>query len=224
MQPFVLYLQYNSVIMNHQDGITEGSKMLNYTTLENGHRFIVGSLVVTNKLTGSVYYVSMENIVIVAYTAKGKKPFIHTRYKTVERMQEVVKSQIAAENQNHEQSIISKQQDKENLEAFRNSIKEGDIFYTSWGYEQTNVEFYQVVSVKGSFCEVREVAKLSYDHNSMSGKVAPKPNVFIGEPVRKKILNGYLKMHSSANASPLEYDVLPTGTKVYKGCYSSSYY
>lgn len=23
--------------------------------------------------------------------------------------------------------------------------KVGDIFYTSWGYEQTNIEFYQVV-------------------------------------------------------------------------------
>lgn len=25
------------------------------------------------------------------------------------------------------------------------TVKAGDIFYTNWGYEQTNVEFHQVV-------------------------------------------------------------------------------
>ena len=28
-------------------------------------------------------------------------------------------------------------------------IKEGDIFYASWGYEQTNIDFYRVVKKVG---------------------------------------------------------------------------
>ena len=33
----------------------------------------------------------------------------------------------------------------------------GDIFYTSWGYDQTNSEFYKVVEVKGSRIYLREL-------------------------------------------------------------------
>lgn len=37
-------------------------------------------------------------------------------------------------------------------------VKIGDLFYTSWGYEQTNVDFFQVVALVGeSSVRVREV-------------------------------------------------------------------
>lgn len=38
-------------------------------------------------------------------------------------------------------------------------VKVGDIFYASWGYEQTNVDFFQVIELKGeSSVIVREVS------------------------------------------------------------------
>mgnify|MGYP002857244916 CR=1 FL=1 len=36
-------------------------------------------------------------------------------------------------------------------------IKVGDIFYTSWGYDQTNTEFYEVVNVRGSRIDLKEI-------------------------------------------------------------------
>lgn len=37
-------------------------------------------------------------------------------------------------------------------------VKVGDLFYTSWGYEQTNINFFQIVALKGkSSALVREV-------------------------------------------------------------------
>lgn len=37
-------------------------------------------------------------------------------------------------------------------------VKVGDLFYTSWGYDQTNVEFFQVIALVGeSSVRVREV-------------------------------------------------------------------
>ena len=40
----------------------------------------------------------------------------------------------------------------------KHSVKIGDIFYASWGYEQTNVNFFQVVELRGaSSAIVREV-------------------------------------------------------------------
>ena len=38
-------------------------------------------------------------------------------------------------------------------------IKVGDILDTSWGYDQTNVDFYQVVSVSGKSAVVREISQ-----------------------------------------------------------------
>ena len=38
-------------------------------------------------------------------------------------------------------------------------VKVGDLFYCSWGYEQTNVDFFQVISLVGeSSVRIREVA------------------------------------------------------------------
>lgn len=34
--------------------------------------------------------------------------------------------------------------------AFRESLRVGDILYSSWGWEQTNIDFYQVVAIRGS--------------------------------------------------------------------------
>ena len=30
-------------------------------------------------------------------------------------------------------------------EEFRRSLRVGDILYSSWGWEQTNIDFYQVI-------------------------------------------------------------------------------
>lgn len=39
-------------------------------------------------------------------------------------------------------------------------VKVGDIFYTSWGYEQTNLDFYQVVGLVGKVTvKLRKIAK-----------------------------------------------------------------
>ena len=54
------------------------------------------------------------------------------------------------------------------------NIKVGDIFYTSWGYEQTNVEFFKVVKLVGkASVEVQELSKVYVSGDGWSGKVVP---------------------------------------------------
>lgn len=49
-------------------------------------------------------------------------------------------------------------------------IKVGDIFYTSWGYEQTNIDFFQVVALKGKTqVVIREVALNKKEEVGVSG-------------------------------------------------------
>lgn len=196
--------------------------MKNLNTNEKGQMYYEGSLVFTAK-DGSVFYVSLEMLVCKAYRAKAKKPFMNYRYRTVERLKMAVAENINSCNKRFESKLQQKEQQKERLAKFRDELEVGTILYTCWGYEQTNVEFYQVVSKKGAFCEVREIAKRSHDTAYMQSEVSPKPNEFIGEAVRKKIQDGYIMINSHIRATPLSFEELPTGTKVYNRCSTSSY-
>lgn len=52
-------------------------------------------------------------------------------------------------------------------------VKIGDLFYTSWGWEQTNVDFFQVIGFKGKQSVViRQVAPLMVEEEAVSGMSA----------------------------------------------------
>lgn len=72
-------------------------------------------------------------------------------------------------------------------DAGKNPFEVGDLLSGSWGYEQTNVDFYQVVAVSGTMVTIREVARYGYATGSMTEKVYPCKDKFIGEPLRKKV-------------------------------------
>lgn len=196
--------------------------IFNYT--DAGRFYYVGSQIITNKLTGTVYYISLVEKVVIAYKGKSKKPFIYTRFKTVERMKEAVSQNIQSDNLSHQNAIKNKEEQKARIKKFRDQLEIGTILYTSWGYEQTNVDFYQVIEKSGAYCVIREL-KQAYDATgSMQGYVVPLPNEFTSkEPMKKKIMDNYIVIHQSANAIVLDFELLPTGTKVYKRCYTSSY-
>lgn len=48
----------------------------------------------------------------------------------------------------------------------------GDIFYSSWGYEQTNVDFYQVVELRGKHTAIiSEICGKTRVTGNMSGQI-----------------------------------------------------
>lgn len=66
--------------------------------------------------------------------------------------------------------------------AFKHTLTVGTILYTSWGYDQTNVEFFVVTRVSGRRVWVREIASDFEAGGFMSGKAWPAmPIRFIGE-------------------------------------------
>ena len=69
-------------------------------------------------------------------------------------------------------------------------VKVGDIFNFSWGYEQTNQQFYQVVSTTKCTVTVREIGCKSVDgsgYGPMSDHVVAVPDNFVDEPMRKRV-------------------------------------
>lgn len=72
-------------------------------------------------------------------------------------------------------------------------IKVGDILEDSWGYEQTNVEFYLVTKII-SACKI-EIVELGhkqsdFESHGMACNVVPDLDRRIGEPIQKMVSQG----------------------------------
>lgn len=75
------------------------------------------------------------------------------------------------------------------------TVNVNDVFASSWGWEQTNVNFYQVISTHGKkTVVVREVrAVTDYDSAAMGGSKQAVLNDFISEPIKRQVKDGFHK-------------------------------
>ena len=65
----------------------------------------------------------------------------------------------------------------------------GSILYCSWGYEQTNIDWYIVLERKNDYILIQEIGtKKTYDNNyNDRGSCLPDATIRIGDPFKKKI-------------------------------------
>lgn len=76
-------------------------------------------------------------------------------------------------------------------QAKPHSLKVGDILNTSWGYDQTNIEFFEVTGVVGkSTVILRELQQETKDTGWLCGTCTPKPGCYRegekGAPIRRR--------------------------------------
>jgi hypothetical protein len=73
----------------------------------------------------------------------------------------------------------------------KHPYKVGDVLTGSWGYGQTNVDAFQVLSVKGKTIEIQEICLAhvegSYEAHGMAGKVVPVKDTIKEHKIYKKI-------------------------------------
>ena len=91
------------------------------------------------------------------------------------------------------------------------TVKVGDIFVSSWGYDQTNIDYYKVLNVKNKTVILAEIGQTREYTGHMSGRCFPNPDVVGKKTLTKRILsmNGspYFKMASYASAYPWKGEV-----------------
>lgn len=69
------------------------------------------------------------------------------------------------------------------------TFKVGDILYQSWGYDQTNIDFFQVVEVLPKSVKIRPICQNMVEGSGgfMSEYVTPDTNNFTGEAVTRPV-------------------------------------
>lgn len=66
-------------------------------------------------------------------------------------------------------------------------IGQGDYLVSTWGYDQTNVDFYYVTKVSKGSAYIIPASQKVVEFGDMQGKVVPKEPNFNENPVRRKI-------------------------------------
>jgi hypothetical protein len=114
--------------------------------------------------------------------------------------------------------------EKAKRDAAPRGLEVGDILYSSWGYDQTNIDYYQVTALIGDcMVEIREIGSQSEETAYMQGKCVPAPNQFVGKPMRKIAKNGYVRLTSYCGASKMQPVAVVAGAKVYESKHWTAY-
>lgn len=152
----------------------------------------------------------------IGYRGRALKPVFNYSYRTVEAREKSVKEWMDRISG----SAASRNQAKQEQERV---LKVGDVLRASWGYEQTNVDFYKVLRLVGTASvEIVEIGCESIATGNMTSRVIPDVSNVIGEPMVRRAKGNYVRTDSHIHASLL----VPTmimGVPVYPSSYSSSY-
>jgi hypothetical protein len=129
-----------------------------------------------------VYASTSPLVVAVAFGGKRSKPYWHFRFKDEARLKAKIEDSL--------NGLMEWSERKAKYKAERtkpHNVQLGDIFRSSWGYDQTNIDFYECTKVMGSMIEIREIAQMREEKGFMTGDCVPSPGHYIGKPMKKRV-------------------------------------
>jgi hypothetical protein len=92
-------------------------------------------------------------------------------------------------------SLAFKAEQKAKRKASGRGLAVGDVLRSSWGYDQTNIDYYQVTALIGeTMVEVRPIGQHIEETGWCVGKCAPTPGEYTGEPMRCVAKDGSVKV------------------------------
>jgi len=113
----------------------------------------------------------MKGPTLKLWLPKAIKPFSNFYYKTVEARDNAL--QMAIESQNKHKALVQeRKQARKGSPELLSKADPGAIFHWSWGYDQTNCDFYQVISRKGYMVTVREIGQSVVENSIYSHGMA----------------------------------------------------
>ena len=104
-------------------------------------------------------------------------------------------------------------------------LEVGDVLRCSWGYDQTNIDYYQVTKLVGkTMVEIRQIAGHSVDTAWMQGESAPQVGAFIGKPMRRKAIGDGVRVNSFSSALKMKPVAEVGNAKMYESSHWTAYH
>jgi hypothetical protein len=129
----------------------------------------------------------------IGYTGKANTHSFHYGFQTPARRDEYIANWM--EGLKKKQVTKAQKQEERKLP---HTLVVGDIMVYSWGYDQTNIDFYQVISVTPKTVKVQKIYGQAVDGSEgfMCCNVVPVKSKFISKEVLTKKVdkNGYASM------------------------------
>ena len=155
-----------------------------------------GAVLVDSEGTDAAIYTyeSNDTPYAIAYHGKAGRNDWHFRFRSLEERADRIAKFIAGRRSHADLMDTRRAANKK-----PHTAEAGDIFSASWGYDQTNVDFYQVTGLIGkTMIELREIAQAVSHDSDMSGRCTPIKDKFTGAPFRRKCSGEYQGVRVSA--------------------------
>ena len=123
-----------------------------------------------------------ESVTMVAFSGRKTKPEIYVRFKSLFYAEKYFQGWRDRVLERAQAKMLQKAE-KAAKRAAGHGLVVGDVLSCNWGYEQTNIDYFQVIRLVGKCSvEAREIGKDIEETGHMRGLCTPLRGAFIGEP------------------------------------------
>jgi len=113
----------------------------------------------------------------LGFGGKRGKPDFYNSFSTPERRSEYINNYVKRVVDRHEQTVARKKE-----QTKPHTLVEGDILECSWGYDQTNIDFFQVTEVVSPrTVKIRGIQSQCIGNQSYQDKIVPVKDAFFPE-------------------------------------------
>lgn len=190
---------------------------------QRSHYIPAGAVKVQHKASSAVAYLYARKDgypAAVVFAGRRQKPDWQYRFTDAGRRARRIGEYFAA----IEAQEASKAARAAEQVAKGRGVEVGDVLRSSWGYEQTNIDYFEVVGLVGkSMVEIRKIAAESEGTDWMQGKSVPAPGQYIGEAMRRVAKDGRVKIDDVRSAWRVEPMAKIGGKALYEASHWTAY-
>lgn len=145
----------------------------------------------------AIVFVHKEKMIATAFSGKKATQDWSYRFRDERERRKYIQDYFVKCKQAQELKIERAARRIKKKKEFFASIKEGDIFVDSWGYDQTNIDYYVVTKKLKASIKIKQIGKNVEYGEFSTNKVTPNPLHFLssGEEMTKIPQDGYIKIN-----------------------------
>lgn len=145
----------------------------------------------------AIVFVHKQKMIATAFSGKKATQDWSYRFRDERERRKYIQDYFVKCKQSQELKIERAAARIKKKKEFFASIKEGDIFVDSWGYDQTNIDYYVVTKKLKASIKIKQIGKNVEYGEFSTNKVTPNPLHFLssGEEMTKIPQDGYIKIN-----------------------------